>query len=114
MVVGSARISGAGVTDLHKYQSRLHGIDLNLWSGSELIGMKAVTIWEDSFPVRYPYEFHCSSMDEVSEKLRKTCPYCFDVRDSHAMKAIENQKNGYLSKNTSEQYRKEAERLGWR
>lgn len=63
--MGSATIFGASVADPDEFQRLFHGIDLNRGSGFDLNDMKAVVVNKDSFPMLYPYEFHCMSMEKV-------------------------------------------------
>lgn len=55
-VISSATIFGAGVSDPDKFQRRLHAIDLNSESGSDLIFIKGVVAHENSFAILYSYE----------------------------------------------------------
>lgn len=102
MVVGSATISNVCVPDLDEIQLRLHGVDLNRWSSSDIIVIKAALIHKDRFPIPYSYELRSSSMEEVSETLGYVFKYGIFVWDSRAMKVIEDKNNESSSNNTSE------------
>lgn len=87
--VDSVRSSGAGVTDTAEIKRRLHGVDLRHESGSDLIAVKAVVIQNDSFPILYPYVFHCTAMNDWLETLGHASNDRFYVQDSQAMRAID-------------------------
>lgn len=70
--VRTAIMSGAVVVDHYMFQLRLHGVDLNSVSGSDLVAIKAVTVKNSIFPISYFYEFYCASMAKVQEILG--CP----------------------------------------
>lgn len=64
---GSAIIYGAGLTDCGAIQHFLHRADLDRGPGSELIFLKEVINHINGFTNSYPFDFHCTSMDEVPE-----------------------------------------------
>lgn len=59
----------AGVTDHEKYRRGFHLVDLNHAPGAGIIIVRAVVIHKNYFPLRYSYEFNCTSTDEVLEPL---------------------------------------------
>lgn len=107
--LGSASISGAGVTTPNESQRLLYGFYLNHGYGSEIIIITLVVVHKHSFPSPHPYEFHSASMDEVPKTLRKASKYGFYVWDSQELKAIGEKRDESSSKNTSHQERKRAE-----
>lgn len=63
MVVGSPIIFGSSITDRTELQRRLHDVNLNSGSGSDLIVIKGVLFRIDSFLNPYIYDFNCTSME---------------------------------------------------
>lgn len=43
---------------------------MNRRPGTDLIVIRAVVIHRYSFSIPYPYDFHCTSMDEVTQTLK--------------------------------------------
>lgn len=82
-VLRSAIIPGVGSTDSDEFQCCIHGVNLNCWSASDLIVMKAVVLHRNSFCIPCLYEFGCASMDKVSKPLTDKSKYGFYVWDSH-------------------------------
>lgn len=108
-VVGLEMISSAGMPNLHECQRHLHTVYLNRGSGSDVIVVKAVVIQKKSFTMRYPYELHCSSTEDVPETLPDVSKYGFYAWHIQAMKLIGNKSNESFSKDILEQDRKRAE-----
>lgn len=111
-VMGSATISGAGVTDLDVFKGRFHGVDPNAGSGSGLIVMKQIVILNESLPVLYLYGFHCLSNDDLPEALGGVSRYNFHLWGSQLMKTIGNKNQGSSSRSIFEQDGKDAEGQG--
>lgn len=92
-VVVSLSISGAGVSDPDEVQRHLHGVDPGRGSGCYLLVIRALVNHECSFPILYPYGFHCTSNDAVPESLENVSMYGFYVWDSQALKGTGNERN---------------------
>lgn len=77
--VDSAKISGARVIELIKFQRRLHGVGLNRWSGSDIIVLKALEIRRNSLSIPYFSELRCTSTDNIPVTLKDVSKYGFYV-----------------------------------
>lgn len=99
-VVTTATISCRRVTDPDEFNRRLHAVDLNLGSCSDLIVRKSVAIRNGSFSIPYLHEFHFTPIDDVLETLRNVSKYDFYVWESQLMKALGNKSTYVSSKNS--------------
>lgn len=106
--MGSARISGLGVTDPDRIHRRLHDIYLSPGSDSDHAVVNTAVIQKDSASIPYTYELHHTSLNEVTETLADVSSYGFYVFVSKAKNAIGNKSNDSFLKNIFEQNEKEA------
>lgn len=97
--VGSVISFHAGVADFDEFQRRIHGVDLNLGSDSDLIVTKAVVLKKDTSVIPDLYELQSTMMNEVPKNFGDPSTYDFYVWDSRIMTAVGNKSNDSSSRN---------------